>query len=65
MIEKKEIPYEFLVRINVGEISGAHVRRLEVVKDSETGEVYSAKEMPAQAIELTESELNMIKSRLS
>lgn len=64
-INKIVQPYEFLVRINDGEISGAHVRRLEVVKDTETGEVFSAKELPAEPIELTEAEKSMISARLA
>lgn len=65
MIEVIQQPYEFLVRINNGEISGAHVRRLEVVKNTETGEVYSEKELPAEPIELTAEEKSMIGARLA
>lgn len=65
MIEVIQQPYEFLVRINNDEISGAHVRRLEVVKDNETGVVYSEKELPAEPVELTEEEKAMIGARLA
>lgn len=65
MIEVIQQPYEFLVRINDGEVSGAHVRRLEVVKNTETGEVYSEKELPAEPIELTTEEKAMISARLA
>lgn len=65
MIDKIVEPYEFLVRINNGEASGAHVKRLEKVINTETGEVYSEKELDVEPIELTQDEVNMIKFRLS
>lgn len=65
MIDKIIEPYEFLVRINNGEVSGAHVKRLEKVVNTETGEAYSEKELDVEPIELTQDEINMIKARLS
>ena len=65
MIDKIIEPYEFLVRINNGEVSGAHVKRLEKVVNTETGEVYSERELDVEPIELTQDEINMIKARLS
>lgn len=65
MIDKIIEPYEFLVRINNGEVSGAHVKRLEKVVNTETSEAYSEKELDVEPIELTQDEINMIKARLS
>ena len=64
MIEKIKQPYEFLVRIKGGLISGAHVKRLEVVKDSVSGEIYSEKELPAEQIDLTDEEKRLIMKRV-
>ena len=50
-IEKKIIPYEILFRLSeAGAVQGCHRRNLEMIADSETGEVYSAKELDPESI---------------
>lgn len=50
-IEKVTLPYEIMFRLaDTGSVSGCHRRDIEVVRDSETGEVYSAKELDPQPI---------------
>lgn len=47
-IEKREVPYEYLVRFNAdGTVRGQHLRNLIQVYDTETNEIYSEKEGPA------------------
>lgn len=51
-IEKRTTPYEILYRLNEdGTVAGAHMRSLEKVVDTDTGEVYSEKELNPVAIE--------------
>jgi hypothetical protein len=50
-IEKKQVPYEFLVRMNAqGQIAGAHVQFLEQIV--EDGTVLSEKVLDAQPVSL-------------
>lgn len=52
-IVKTTQPYEFLIRWDQdGAVSGQHVQYREVVKDTETGEIYSDK--PGDALPITE-----------
>lgn len=50
-IEKRTTPYEYLVRFNAdGSIAGQHIKYLERVTDTVTGEVYSEKEGHALSV---------------
>lgn len=50
-IEKITVPYEFLFRMSEsGEIAGMHRRDLEIVRDTETGKIYSATELPPEPV---------------
>lgn len=50
-IEKQIKPYEILIRLDdAGAVSGCHRRDLEIVINTETGEVYSSKERDPQPI---------------
>lgn len=52
-IIKTTQPYEFLIRWNQdGTVSGQHIQYREIVKDTETGEVYS--DRPGNALPVTE-----------
>ncbi len=50
MIEKTSWLYEVLFRFRDGVLTGAHQKQLEVVRDTETGEVFSEREGLAEAI---------------
>lgn len=51
-IEKVIVPYEILFRLSEGgTVAGCHRRDLEIVREAETGEVYSAKELGVKPIE--------------
>jgi len=53
-IEKTSQPYEFLIRWDEeGNVKGQHIQYREIVKDTDTGEIYSDK--PTQALPVTES----------
>lgn len=50
-IEKKIIPYEILFRLTqAGEVQGCHLRNLEIVADSQSGEVYAVKELDPEPV---------------
>lgn len=66
-IQKKIIPYEILFRLTGdGEVHGCHRRNLEIVTDTETGEIYSAKELDPVSIsgEAMDSVLGLINTSL-
>lgn len=66
-IEKIVTPYEILVRFDADGIKAAHVKDLEELKDTETGEVYSdsAKECPARPLDLAGEEYQSIVSSIN
>jgi len=53
-IEKTSQIYEVLWRFENGALTGAHTRQIETVADTETGEVYSARETPAAPLALAD-----------
>jgi hypothetical protein len=53
-IEKKKVPYEFLVRWDTdGNVTGQHVQYREVIYDTVTSEIYSDK--PGNALPVTDA----------
>lgn len=51
-IQEINLPYEILYRLNEdGTVAGCHRRDLQIVKNMETGQVYSAKESDPMPIE--------------
>ena len=63
MIEQTQHPYELLIRLDENGVVGAHVRKLERVKNTDTGEVLAEKELPAEPVELTEEDIAWINSK--
>jgi len=51
-IQEINVPYEILYRLNEdGTVAGCHRCDLQIVKNTETGQVYNAKELDPQPIE--------------
>lgn len=64
-IERQIKDYELLVRFDGDSVVGAHKRSIEVIQDTDTNEVLSAKELDAQPVELTSGEIDSIKAILN
>lgn len=61
-IEVNVKDYELLVRLDGSEVVGAHKRSLEVIEDTQTGQVFSTKELDATSVVLTEEEKEYLKN---
>jgi hypothetical protein len=56
-IEQVTVPYEILYRLaEDGTVAGCHRRDLEIIRNTETGQVYSAKELDPQPVDGAEME---------